>query len=71
MSKLKETIRVPVKLASNDYPGRTEKSHLESRLKAIADTMPVGESRDWFTDPTINVFERAHKAGINLSRHYP
>ena len=71
MSKLKEKIRTPVKLAANDYPGQTEQSYLVKRLESIAATLPAGERRNWFIDPTVSVFERAHAAGISLSRHRP
>jgi len=69
MSKLKETIRVPVKLASNDYPGRTEKSYLETRIAEFAATLPAGAAKDFLLDPSNNIFERVHRAGVSLSRH--
>jgi hypothetical protein len=69
MSKLKEVMHTPVKLAASDYPGRTEKSYLETRIAEFAATLPAGAAKDFLLDPSNNTFERAHRAGVSLSRH--
>ena len=74
MSKLKPSIYTLKHLAGEDFPGHTEKSYLLEKLRAyaaslLADTKAQRLTRDFFLNPRISVFERAKKAGINISRH--
>ena len=69
MSKLKPSIHTLKVLPCEDYPGKTERSYLMSRVCAHGWSLPAGLERDFFLNPRIDLFDRAKKAGINPSKH--